>query len=311
MNHFVYVPGLVGIETELECFRWNFGYYPPVADKSEFEKCAAKIYLKVVPDKKIAYAGAEEGVSSFRRFSAHPEAGDLYFSQRMFKLFNARFALHVKGNDIYAEVGKSYFKKIRYKVMNVHPIWYVLFDLTTYLLIGNGYLPVYASAVVKDGRATLIMGPPGSGKTLTALSLSMKHGFRLMSEDLVVTDGERIWPAPWTQTYRDYGKEYEDFIKTAEKPLDPAPAERLFLIERGTGTERDPFDKMSILNRYDIGYPGSPVLLALSYFNGDVSLKRAEETERCILKKLFENVSVFSVSSCNADHSDVIADAIK
>lgn len=158
------------------------------------------------------------------------------------------------------------------------------------------------------------MGPPGIGKSFTALSLSMKHGFGIMSEDIVVTDGERIWPVPWTQTYRDYGKEYEEHIEKAEKIFDSAPVDKVFLIgsgERGVQPTSGAVDKMLLLNSYDIGYYCSPAMIALNYFNKDFSLKDAEAAERDIIKRLSENSPVLSITSDNAeDYCEAVFKAV-
>lgn len=52
---------------------------------------------------------------------------------------------------------------------------------------------IHATTVARDGRAVLISGPSGSGKSDLALRL-MDRGFRLVSDDqtLVRRDGERL-----------------------------------------------------------------------------------------------------------------------
>lgn len=310
MNHFVYVPGLVGVETELDRFHWSFGCCPRSSEREAFENCKIRVHLTVVPDKHITIPAEDPAAAQFRRFTARPDAMELFFAQRFLRCIECRFSLEVKGDDIYAKVGRNYYKKIRYKVMNIHPIWYVLFDLASVLLLRKGYLPVYASAVIKYGEAALIMGPPGIGKTFTALSLSMKHGFGILSEDIAVTDGERIWPVPWTQTYRSYGKDYETHAKTVEKIFDPARVEKIFLLGRGAKREApapEPFEKIRLLNRYGVGYSHAPALIALNYFNPGFSLARAETAETGILRKLSEQKRTFFVSSDDPkDYCDAV-----
>ena len=56
---------------------------------------------------------------------------------------------------------------------------------------------VHASAVASGGRAVLIGGPSGSGKSDLALRL-LDRGFTLVSDDqtIVVRDGERLLASP-------------------------------------------------------------------------------------------------------------------
>ncbi len=312
MKYFVYVPELVAVETDLDSFKWNLGADPPEAGREEYDRCKVRIHLCVVDNKDVPVNA--DGADIFRRFSGRRDAGDIAFSQRMFKLFDMRFSISVSGNEITAVVGKSYFRRIKYKIMNVHPIWYILFDLTTLLLLREGLLPVYCSAVKKDDAASLIMAPPNMGKSFTALSLSQKHGFGIISEDIAVTDGERVWPVPWTDTFRDYGEELEKSRKEADKVLSTSEIKNVFLLGRGEGkvkTLDDPFEKMMLLNRYDIRYYCSPALLALNYFNGELSLEASEKTEREIIKKLIRNCSVYSVDSEDAaGYCDLISGSV-
>ncbi|MGL5856964.1 MAG: hypothetical protein ACRC35_00885 [Angustibacter sp.] len=53
----------------------------------------------------------------------------------------------------------------------------------------HGYVTLHASAVERDGRAVLLLGTPGAGKTTTALRLCRDHGCRLIGNDLVVVGG--------------------------------------------------------------------------------------------------------------------------
>src|SRR6185369_13552251 len=55
----------------------------------------------------------------------------------------------------------------------------------------------HASTVARDGRAVLIMGPSGSGKSDLALRL-LDRGFSLVSDDqtLVRVDGGRLLASP-------------------------------------------------------------------------------------------------------------------
>jgi hypothetical protein len=49
-----------------------------------------------------------------------------------------------------------------------------------------GYTTIHSAAVYLDGRAILLMGKEGSGKTTTALGLCRTHGAQLIGNDLVI-----------------------------------------------------------------------------------------------------------------------------
>ena len=55
----------------------------------------------------------------------------------------------------------------------------------------------HASTVARDGRAVMILGPSGSGKSDLALRL-FDHGFRLVSDDqtIISRDGDRLLASP-------------------------------------------------------------------------------------------------------------------
>lgn len=55
----------------------------------------------------------------------------------------------------------------------------------------------HGTAVSVDGKAVLIVGPPGAGKTTFALEM-MSHGARLVADDQVLTkrEGDSIWLSP-------------------------------------------------------------------------------------------------------------------
>lgn len=83
--------------------------------------------------------------------------------------------------------GKKYFDLTRYLV------W---FPLAWHLQRTRGWEMLHASAVSDGERCILIAGPGGAGKTTTCIGLMARAGMRLISENLVFTDGERVLPVP-------------------------------------------------------------------------------------------------------------------
>jgi hypothetical protein len=82
---------------------------------------------------------------------------------------------------------KKYFDLTRYLV------W---FPIAWHLKATRGWEMIHASAVAEGDRCVLIAGPGGAGKTTTCIGLVARAGMRLVSENLVFTDGESIFPVP-------------------------------------------------------------------------------------------------------------------
>jgi hypothetical protein len=80
---------------------------------------------------------------------------------------------------------KKFFDLLRYLVH---------FPIAWHLERGRGWTLLHASAVAEDGRAVLIAGPGGSGKTTTSVALTARPGLTLVSENLLLTDGCHVWP---------------------------------------------------------------------------------------------------------------------
>jgi hypothetical protein len=77
------------------------------------------------------------------------------------------------------------------------------FDLARYLVYfplawrlerTRGWALVHASAVAQDGRAVLVVGPGGAGKTTTCVALVARTGMSLVTENLLFCDGTHVYP---------------------------------------------------------------------------------------------------------------------
>jgi len=75
------------------------------------------------------------------------------------------------------------------------PYYVHLRDIITMNLLDKGYLTLHGSCLcTASGEACLIVAPPETGKTITAL-YGQQLGYGLLSEDLVVSDGINILPS--------------------------------------------------------------------------------------------------------------------
>lgn len=314
MHYFVYVSNLVGLQTNDASFRWSFGSNAPEVSKKEYDACRIKVELSIVPDHQVSLPGALlEQNGSFRFFHAERNHKRLWYHRKVLGLIPLSFDVSVHKRVVSATVGKTYYHLVRLKMMNLHPIWYVLFDLVTVLLLKDGYLPLYAASFAHDAHGALIMAPPNAGKTLTVTRLSNHPNVRLLGEDIAVTDGEQLFAVPWTDTYRNYGN--KEKLPTAVS-TEPAELGSVFLLDKGTrGVTTDGIDgikQISLLNHYGIGYRSSPVITVLSYFNDDFSLEDISHREAALLRQIVQKAMVYKVTAENAtEYTGLIYDQLQ
>lgn len=60
------------------------------------------------------------------------------------------------------------------------------------LLVQNGILTLHASAVARDGRAVILTGLNGCGKSGLALHLVVRHNFRYLADNFAVVDPSKV-----------------------------------------------------------------------------------------------------------------------
>jgi hypothetical protein len=80
---------------------------------------------------------------------------------------------------------KKYFDLVRYLVF---------FPIAWHLQRTRGWEMIHASAVESDAGGILIAGPGGAGKTTSSIALVAMAGMKLLTENLVFSDGEFIYP---------------------------------------------------------------------------------------------------------------------
>lgn len=315
MNYFVYADGLLGLATEERSFDWSYGTHAPSADRAAFDACRVRIHLSVVPDRAVFDPTVKrEDFCSFGSFFTRADQTTLYYEKHLFAGVSLRFALLIENEtEVHLTVGKTYLNAVRMRVMNLHALRYVLFDLASALLLRQGFLTLYASAVFfpKQQRSVLCFGSPGSGKTLAALRLCRENDADYISEDLVFTDGTTLYGVPHTASYRPETARKAKQVGTLvsevrrntkkrdkeafgiERVAQSAPATDLFLLQKGTenGADPDCYGRICALNRYLLHYHRSPVLLALAYRDPSFSPTLLEEREEHILQTLLEHTS--------------------
>lgn len=302
MKYYVYVNNLIGVQTNAKSFHWSFGSDAPPAEEQAFLDCKVKIVLEIVKDRDVFPKSEENDCDGcFRDFRANCNQHDLYYSRSLPGRRKLNYAIRIENNTIFAKVGRSYAKLIRLKVMNIHPIGYILTDLVTMLLLKNGITTLYGATFSRKQTGALIMAPPKMGKTFTAVQLAQYYDARLLGEDICVFDGEKMFPVPWTNTYRKYGNQTGAVNREALFTQQPSIMTHLFILEKGNEKSfascAEAEKKMQILNHYGLHYYCSPAVLTLCYFNDDLSVEELISKEHRAIRAIAEKTSVFITTS--------------
>ena len=289
---YVHVPGVIGIRTNIPGFRWGFGECKVPASENAFDSCKLKVFLEARKDRNVfADTDIECYTGVFRDFKAKPQRKAVVFEKKLGPV-SLRFSVSVQGDCVHAVVGKSYLRLVRLKLMYIHPIAYVLFDLISLLLLQQNMTTFYgAAAELPGGRTVVCAAAPNTGKSLTVLQLQNKYGARILAEDMAVTNGESLWGAPYTGLYRNY---HDDSLKTdQDNPNINLFAQRIdavFLLQKGAqNREVEPesfLHQLLLINRYSLGYYYSPCVRVLDYYNQDMDVHAAQLTEEQILGRM-------------------------
>lgn len=295
MYYFVYVKDLIGVETNVDSFCWNLGSFAPNTTQQEYANCLIKIKINVCSDTDVLTEIKESNLNRrFRHFYVNDSK--IAFIQKL-KFITLGYRMSIDGNSIDIMIGKNYMHYVKYKIMNVHPIGYVLYDAVSCLLLKNGLTILYGSAVeTGDGEATVFMGAPGVGKTSMAINLCKEKQVKMLSEDLVVTDGQRVWGVPYTSTYRGNCNKNEVLFSEG-----CASVKSLVILEQcdsnAITSSEMLLKKVYLLNRYGVQYYSSPTMMAYEYFQTEFSLDSFFKIEKDILEEIVNRNNCYVLHS--------------
>ena len=303
--NYVHVPGLIGIRTNIPGFRWGFGECSAPAPEDAFESCKIKVFLEEKKDRDVfADTDLASCTGTFRDFKAKPESGSIVFDKKIGPVC-LRFSISVQENCVRVVVGRSYLRLIRLKLMYIHPIAYVLFDVVSLLLLQQGMTTLYGSAAcLRSGKTAFCAAAPNTGKSLTVLQLQQKHGARIIAEDMAVTDGVSIWGAPYTGLYRNY---HDDDLKgNLQQPEEvyAQSVEAVFLLQKGSPDRElqsdDFLHQLVLINRYSLGYYYSPCVRVLDFYNRGFNMQTAQAAEEKILGRLVSSARTMIIQRQNS-----------
>ncbi|MBH0230801.1 hypothetical protein [Halobacillus yeomjeoni] len=321
MFYFEAVKKLLAVKTNVHEFNWSFGSAMPQINEEEFDLHLIRLEV-IVEDFELPEDLGER--ESFHYFYHIPESNgmiyvrDLVFNKKlMWKIVNANTS-HPS-----LVINPAYHKYVKFRFINLHSVYELLTDLAAFLLLKEGYAPLYGAAFELNGRTTLTFAPPNTGKTLTSMKACTDFEAGYISEDLSITDGEHIYAVPWTCSYRPSTfRSSSSASKWKEKCFEIFPilellknkrpslihiwnqsnrivhrskCSQIFVLEKSPNISMEARDSKEIyrkvlqLNGYRFHYMKSPLLAAFTYFNPSFTLEEAYRNEMNIIKSLVEN----------------------
>ena len=278
--YYVYCKGLLGVKTNVNDFKWIYGSIAPLTSLEEYNKCLVKFDIQVKHEKDLTEKNNCD--IKFQAFEWDAERSTLSYRRAFPLKFKLGYNVKINGNTVYAEIGELYYKAVKNRVMNLHGMYYLLSDIANILLLKNGFLTLYASAVhfgIND-KSVVSFAAPSTGKTLTAVKLCESKHNVLVGEDILITDGIKIYACPWTNSYRKNKNSLDSAgaFSRGGSPADTNIINSSNLTDvaiLSLGNEKICEDKelilkqMTILNGYLFNYYSSPIIKVLAYFDSE------------------------------------------
>ena len=280
-NYYVYCKGILGVRTNIDDFKWVYGSIAPNCSVEEYNKCTVKFNITVTSEKKLF--GKETYSHKFQAYMWDDNKKILYYRRTMFSKIKIGYDISISQNEVNVYVGKSYLKLVQKRVMNLHGMYYLLSDIANMMLLKNGFLTLYASAVhfKSTNKGMVFFAPPNTGKTITSTSLCELDGCSFVGEDIVITDGEKIYACPWTSSYRKNKSKLDSAGSSGRvnnlknySVCDSCDLTDIMVLSIGdfkiSDDKTEILRKVPILNGYLFHYFTSPIIKILGYFDKDL-----------------------------------------
>lgn len=317
--YYVYSQGLLGVKTNDKSFKWIYGSNSPVTTMEEYESCLVKFDITFKKEKHLEQN--KECDKNFQAFKWDSSNRKLYYRRKMPFNLEIGYDLKITDDTVYVNVGECYNKFVKNRVMNLHGIYYLLSDIANVILLQKGFLTLYASSVYskKSERCVVNFAPPSTGKTVTAMKLCETSECMLLGEDIILTDGKKVYACPWTKSYR--GKKGRALDSTgslfrSEIPIDVELAKECNLTditvlsfgEKKAEENSELILKLiPILNGYLFHYYSSPIVKVLSYFDEEYD-KPWEKMSNTLICDMVSRSKCYLVQ---AKTSEEFADVVK
>lgn len=295
-NYYVYCKEILGVKTNLHDFKWVYGSVAPICSSDEYDQCKVKLCVYAKPEKELPECMSCD--QQFQAYKWNQEQKTLFYRRTMFSCLKLGYNIKFADNQVEVWVGKNYLKFVQQRIMNLHGMYYLLSDLANMMLLKNGLLTLYASSVYfsEQKRGLACFAPPNTGKTLTVTKLCERPDYDFVGEDIVITDGEKMFACPWTSSYRKKASKFDTAgsmqrvnnanVENVCENCDLTDLIVLYSGEKNITSDKNEFlHKASILNGYLFNYYSSPIIKILGYFDGEYSDEWNEQAKE-MLKKM-------------------------
>lgn len=275
--YYVYCEGILGLKTNIAEFKWIYGSVAPHATNEEFDECDIKFEIYKIPEHKLKACKTK---NQFQSYYWNEINQTISCRRTFFKKLQIGYDITLKNKNVIVEMGDNYYSFVRKRIMNLHGAYYLLSDLANMILLENGYLTFYASGVkgLGNGKSIVFFAPPNTGKTLTATNLATKYGYSLIGEDVIIVKDRKLYPCPWTSSYRNEksiidnaGAVFRKKNLKTPKSFNSSYLTDIVVLMKGKNQiihdKSEVLRRVSILNGYLFSYYSSPIIKILGYFS--------------------------------------------
>lgn len=302
----IYCNSILGVKTNISDFKWVYGSVAPQASHDEYKKCAVKFDITVLSEKELSSPAFVD--DRFQSFMYDRKSKTVFYRRTMLKKINIGYNIRICDNTVKVEMGKNYLRFIKQRMMNLHAMYYLLSDIANVMLLKNGYLTLYASAVhyTKDNSGVVCFSPPNTGKTTTAMKLCERDDYKFVCEDIVITDTKSLYSCPYTSSYRaensmdTSGSFGRVSVSTNTESVDKCDLTHLVMLSRSSDKQYDNKSEflryIDVLNGYLFNYYSSPIVKVLGFFEKDF----CTNWSACcfdMLTKMVDNCDCYLISS--------------
>lgn len=168
-----------------------------------------------------------ESTHRFGSVRGEPLANSVHYEIRLCGPLRARLSLSNIHEEPKIIVNSTYLRLVRMQLGGLKPPGNHLTSVTAITLLQRGFTLLHAGALTLDDRGILITAPGGTGKTLTCLR-GVEEGFGLLSEDVSITDGSRIYGLPLTESFAQSTTGFGSFLKHKRPPWQLSIYQRLY-----------------------------------------------------------------------------------